>query len=153
MQREVLPEAVRITVEVDREVPFYQERLENPTRLFFDLKETHTVQPLVDATFHYDSDVVREIRLGRHPDNTTRIVLDLEGVSRYSVFTLYEPYRIVIDCERAGAGPRRRRPISEEAARRRSARTARAGGAMRPPSTAAERSLSRGSLGSACRES
>jgi len=54
----------------------------------------------VDATFRYDTDVVHEIRLGRHPNSTIRIVLDVEGVSRYSVFTLYEPYRIVIDCER-----------------------------------------------------
>lgn len=103
VHREVLPEAVRVIVEVDREVPFYQERLDNPSRLFFDLKDTRTVHTLVDATFHYDSDVVREIRIGRHLDNTTRIVLDLDGVSRYSVFTLYEPYRIVIDCERTGA--------------------------------------------------
>ena len=35
---------------------------------------------------------MREIRLGRHPQNTTRVVLDLEGVERYSVFTLYNPY-------------------------------------------------------------
>jgi N-acetylmuramoyl-L-alanine amidase len=101
VQREVLPEAVRITVEMDREVPFYQERLENPSRLFFDLKGSRTVAKLVDAMFHYDTDIVREIRLGRHPNNAIRIVLDLEGVSRYSVYTLYEPYRIVIDCERA----------------------------------------------------
>ena len=88
VQREVLPEAVRITVEMDREVPFYQDRLENPSRLFFDLKGTRTVARLVDATFHYDTDVVHEIRLGRHPNRTIRIVLDIEGVSRCSVFTL-----------------------------------------------------------------
>ena len=29
------------------------------------------------------------------------MVLDLDGVARYSVFTLYNPYRVVIDCERA----------------------------------------------------
>jgi N-acetylmuramoyl-L-alanine amidase len=104
VQREILAEAVRITVEMDREVPFYEERLENPSRLFFDLKGSRAVAKLVDATFHYDTDVVREIRLGRHANNTIRIVLDLEGVGRYSVFTLYEPYRIVIDCERAEKG-------------------------------------------------
>ena len=32
VQREVLPEVVRITVEMDREVPFYQERLASPPR-------------------------------------------------------------------------------------------------------------------------
>ena len=102
VQREVLAEVVRVTVEMDREVPFYQERLANPSRLFFDLKGTRTVPALVDAALRYDDDVVREIRLGRHPNSTTRIVLDLENVGRYSVFTLYEPYRIVIDCERPG---------------------------------------------------
>ena len=99
VHREVLPDVVRITIELDREVPFYQERIDGPSRLFFDLKGTRTVPSLVDATFRYDSGVVRHIRLGRHPGNTTRIVLDLEHVDRYSVFTLYNPYRIVIDSE------------------------------------------------------
>jgi N-acetylmuramoyl-L-alanine amidase len=102
VHREVLADIVRVTVELDREVAFYQERLDGPARVFFDLKGTKTVPSLVDATFRYDSDVVRHIRLGRHPNSTTRVVLDLENVSRYSVFTLYNPYRIVIDAERAG---------------------------------------------------
>src|SRR5688572_24276663 len=101
VHREILPDVVRVTVELDHEVAFFQERLDGPARLFFDLKGTKTVPPLVDATFRYDSDIVRHIRLGRHPNNTTRVVLDLENVSRYSVFTLYNPYRIVIDAERA----------------------------------------------------
>jgi N-acetylmuramoyl-L-alanine amidase len=101
VRREVLPDAVRITIEMDREVPFYQERLEDPSRVFFDLKGTRTIPALVDAELRYDNDVVRAIRFGRHPNSTTRVVLDLENVVRHSVFTLYEPYRIVIDCERA----------------------------------------------------
>ena len=100
VQREVLPEIVRVTVELDREVPFYPERIEGPARLFFDLKGTRTVPSLADATLRYDSDVVRHIRVGRHPNSTTRIVLDLENVQRYSVFARYNPYRIVIDAER-----------------------------------------------------
>lgn len=104
VRREVLPEAIRITVELDREVPFYQERLESPSRVLFNLKETRTTPELVDAVFKYNTDLVREIRLGRHADRTTRIVVDLEGVSRFSVYTLYFPYRIVIDCEREKTG-------------------------------------------------
>ena len=105
VHREVLPDVVRVTVELDREVPFYQERIEGPARLFFDLKGTKTVPSLVDATFRYDSDISRHIRLGRHPNSTTRVVLDLENVARYSVFTLYNPYRIVIDAERSISEP------------------------------------------------
>ncbi len=114
VHRQVLPDVVRVTVELDREVPFYQERLDGPARLFFDLKGTKTVASLVDATFRYDSDIVRHIRLGRHPNSTTRVVLDLENVGRYSVFTLYNPYRIVIDAERSAAAL----PMAIAAARR-----------------------------------
>ena len=40
---------------------------------------------------------------GRHPGDTVRVVLDLEGVPRYSVYPLYDPYRLVIDCTLAPA--------------------------------------------------
>jgi N-acetylmuramoyl-L-alanine amidase len=100
VRRDDLPEAVRITVELDREVPFDQGRLEGPPRAFFDLKGTQTLPALVDAVLKYDSSIVRDVRVGRHPNKTTRIVVDLQGVARYSVYTLYSPYRLVIDCER-----------------------------------------------------
>ena len=97
-----LPEAVRITVQLDGEVRYHQEQLDNPPRLFFDLYGTVSTPQLRNAnfTFNDDDDVVRDIRLGRHPNDITRVVLDLEGVASYSVFTLYNPYRLVIDCER-----------------------------------------------------
>jgi N-acetylmuramoyl-L-alanine amidase len=58
---------------------------------------------LVDQTLRFDSDadIVRQVRVGRHPNRTTRIVLDADGVSSYSVYPLYNPYRLVIDCLRA----------------------------------------------------
>ena len=60
----------------------------------------------MDKVLTYASDIVNKIRVGRHPDNTVRVVLDLEDVSSYSVFTLYSPFRLVIDAERTrGATP------------------------------------------------
>jgi len=38
------------------------------------------------------------VRIGRHPNNTTRVVLDAAGVGSYSVYPMYVPYRLVIDC-------------------------------------------------------
>ncbi len=49
----------------------------------------------------FDDDVVKEVRLGRHPQNTTRLAVDLDGVSSYAVYPLYGPYRLVIDFRRA----------------------------------------------------
>jgi N-acetylmuramoyl-L-alanine amidase len=101
--RGALPDGVRVTIEADREVVFRQEQLENPRRLFFDLRGAHPSVDLRNKTMTFADDVVREIRLGRQPQNTTRVVLDTEGVESFSVFTLYEPYRVIVDLRRTGA--------------------------------------------------
>jgi N-acetylmuramoyl-L-alanine amidase len=97
IKRAQIPEGMRVTIEMDAEAAFRAERLDNPRRVFFDLKGTRPVPALLDATLRFDDEIVREIRLGRHPQATTRIVFDMAGVESYSVFTLYSPYRLVID--------------------------------------------------------
>ena len=97
IKRAPIPEGMRVTIEMDAEATFRAERLDNPRRVFFDLKGTRPVPALLDATLRFDDEIVREIRLGRHPQATTRIVFDMAGVDSYSVFTLYSPYRLVID--------------------------------------------------------
>ena len=99
--RTVLPDTVRITLELDREVAYREERIAGPARLFFDLKGVQLTPALLDKVLTYPGDIVSKIRVGRHPEATVRVVLDLEQVSRYSVFTLYSPFRLVIDAERA----------------------------------------------------
>jgi N-acetylmuramoyl-L-alanine amidase len=103
VRRAVLPDVVRVTMELDSEVPFHEERLENPARVFLDLTATRAAPSLLDQTIRFDtdSDVVRQVRIGRHPNNITRVVLDAAGVSGYSVYILYNPYRLVVDCVRA----------------------------------------------------
>jgi N-acetylmuramoyl-L-alanine amidase len=101
IQRVVMPNAVRVTLELDREVSYREERLAGPARLFFDLKNVQLAPALMDKVISYNSDVINKIRVGRHPDNRVRVVLDLEEVSKYSVFTLYSPFRLIIDAERA----------------------------------------------------
>ena len=90
--------------------------LPDPSRVFLDLPGDARRPPrFVDRTlrFESDADIVRQVRLGRHPNNTTRVVLDAAGVSSYSVYPLYNPYRLVIDCVRGKPAPlaaSRRRP-------------------------------------------
>jgi N-acetylmuramoyl-L-alanine amidase len=97
IRRSPLPDGVRVTIEMDGEAIYRQERLENPPRLFFDLKATRATGPLQDATIRFTDGVVRQIRLGRRPQNTTRVVLEIEGVTAFSVFTLYNPFRLIVD--------------------------------------------------------
>ncbi|MGH9311427.1 MAG: N-acetylmuramoyl-L-alanine amidase, partial [Vicinamibacterales bacterium] len=103
IKRIELADGVRVSIEMDGESLYHSERLENPSRLFFDLKGTRPTLSLQDATIRFPGDIIREIRLGRHPQQTTRIVMDLESVEAYSVFTLYNPFRLVVDFRRNGA--------------------------------------------------
>jgi N-acetylmuramoyl-L-alanine amidase len=104
IRREPLADGVRITLELDHEVPYTQEQLENPDRLFFDLRGVQPVTALQDTTLEFDDQVLGEIRVGRHPHNTTRVAVDLAGVAGYSAYSLYNPYRFVVDFKRAAAG-------------------------------------------------
>jgi N-acetylmuramoyl-L-alanine amidase len=104
IHRELLPDGVRVTLDLESEIAFRQEEVDGPRRVFFDLKGVRTVAPLQDATLKYDQDVVKEIRLGRHPQNTIRVVLDLSGADAYSVYSLYNPYRLVVDVRRSATG-------------------------------------------------
>ena len=117
----MLPDALRITLELEHEVPFYDERIEGPPRVFVDLHNTRAVEALKDAALNFPDDVVRQIRVGRQQDARTRVVLDIQGAARHSVYALYNPYRIVLDFERlaptrdaaAPAGARRTTPSAE----------------------------------------
>lgn len=110
IRRDVLPEVLRITLDLSRETTFHDERLDGPPRVFVDLYNTRTIEALKDAVMSFPDDVVRRVRIGRHPDGRTRVVFDLEGdlpaglfTGRHSVYAIYNPYRLVIDFERRAA--------------------------------------------------
>ena len=98
--REVLPEVLRFVIQLGKEVTFYDQRIDGPPRVFLDLQNTRAIEPLKDAVIPFADDVVKQVRIGRQPNSRTRVVLDLKGDARYSVYTLYDPYRIVVDFER-----------------------------------------------------
>lgn len=114
IDRVVLDSTVRITLALDRETPFSHEVLDGPPRAFVDLFGATAAEPLQDASLRFEADAVRQVRVGRRP-GAVRVVLDLEGATPVSVFTLYNPYRVVIDARRAAAAPMR--PAVETTAR------------------------------------
>ena len=102
IDREVWDDVVRVLIRLDRDVAFHSERLADPDRLFFDFPYTDALGGLRDAALTFDDDhrSVHGIRLGRHPNRTTRVVIDTSDADACSIFTVYEPYRVVVDCRR-----------------------------------------------------
>jgi N-acetylmuramoyl-L-alanine amidase len=101
--RTVFPDVVRVVVQLDAEVAFHDERAADPDRLLIDLARTQTPARPAEQTLRFagDSDVVRQVRLGASQNQSTRLAIDAAGVATYSIYALYNPYRLVIDCVRA----------------------------------------------------
>lgn len=99
--RSALPSGERLTIAMDGEPQYHEERIAGPDRLFFDFRDTAPAEGTKPSLQRLAGGVVRDVRLGARPDRTTRLVLELEPSTRHSVFALYNPYRLVIDLERA----------------------------------------------------
>jgi len=99
IRRTVLSDRVRISIELDGRVGYRSERAENPPRAVIGLADTRLGPSVPEGTLSYDADSVRHIRIERHADRAVQVVLDLEGIQRYAIGTLENPYRIVVDCE------------------------------------------------------
>jgi N-acetylmuramoyl-L-alanine amidase len=136
VRRDVLPEVLRITLELAQEVPFRSDRIPGPARVFIDLENTRAVEAIKDATIPFEDDVVRQVRIGRQADARTRVVFDLSGAGRHTVYTLYNPFRIVVDVERVSGAPGAPQPASAPG-RQPTVVAAAAPDAARPPVAAA----------------
>jgi N-acetylmuramoyl-L-alanine amidase len=67
-----------------------------PPRLYLDLLETLPIGGLPESSVVNDG-LLRQIRTGKPEIGRTRVVLDLLSFDNYKIFTLPEPFRIVID--------------------------------------------------------
>ena len=108
---------MRVTLELDREVRVSRRALDRAgARVLRPAEGVQLTPALMDTVAHLSRRRRRQDPR-RPPSRTTRarVVLDLEGVARYSVFTLYNPFRVVIDCR----APRSRRDGCDADASRR----------------------------------
>lgn len=128
IRRTSMRDRVRVTIELDEPTTYRTERVENPHRVNLDLSNTRPGHLVPEGTLFYHDDIVRRVRVGIHPNQVTRVVVDLDGVARYTVSTLERPYRIVVDCERTVPVP-----LPKPASPTPSPAAAPAGPPVRPP--------------------
>ena len=105
VERDVDGDIVRVIMHIDQEIRYRSAELNDPPRLFFDFPGTEAPPQLQNATLMFEGDgdhgAVRAIRLGRHPQRTTRVVLDVINSARCDVSTLHAPFRLVVACTSA----------------------------------------------------
>jgi N-acetylmuramoyl-L-alanine amidase len=111
--REPLPGGDRIILEVDHEVLFTSDRIANPDRVWIDLPSTSVGAGVPGEASAVKGMMITGVRLGKPAAGTTRIVLDLAGMPKHSIYPLYSPYRLVIDAEGPVPAPLTKTVIQE----------------------------------------
>jgi len=97
LRRWVGPSYTRIVINVEGEVKFNTTRLPHPDRIVLDLLNSRLSSALVGKTFAIENGFLRQVRVGQFQPTVTRVVLDVEKIEDYSVFTLPNPFRLVVD--------------------------------------------------------
>ena len=91
------PDYTRVAIDIERDVKFDSQRIANPDRIFFDLKDTRLASTLVGKTFDVDDGFLKKIRVAEFKPGRTRVVLEVDDLSSYDAFLLPNPYRLIID--------------------------------------------------------
>ena len=95
----------RVVIDLSGPTPHAEGRLTLPDRVFFDFFGANPDAELDRRVFSIEGSHLQRIRLGVPQENVTRVVLDFSSIREVSVFTLPDPYRLVVDIH--GAPPER----------------------------------------------
>lgn len=116
ISRQSIPGGDRIVLSFDREVPFTTDRIANPDRVWVDFEGAALSDGAEAQADGVKGFGIAAVRVGHPTPATTRVVLDLAGAPRHSIYPMYGPYRLVIDTEGAVPPPLTHTLVTEPAA-------------------------------------
>lgn len=96
------PNYTRIVIDASRETSFYHHLLKKdptinkPQRLYVDLKESRLGRN-IKKRIPINDDLLLNARAGQFTHNSVRVVVDIKSFKTYKIFSLKDPFRIVID--------------------------------------------------------
>ena len=80
-----------------KNVQFDSQRIGNPHRIFFDLKNTRLSSELTGKSFDVDDGLVKKIRVAQYKPNRARVVIETDDRAGYKASLLMNPPRLIID--------------------------------------------------------
>lgn len=104
------PSYTRIVIDVDRDIVFNhrllrQDReLKKPQRLYVDLKGSRMGRDL-NKYVPINDNLLLNVRAGQYQPTSVRVVVDIKSYKTYKIFSLKNPFRIVVDVWGVDKGP------------------------------------------------
>jgi N-acetylmuramoyl-L-alanine amidase len=90
------PGYIRVVIDLSSPADFSTNRLSDPDRVYFDLKNSR-LKKEIKTSLPVGDGLLKAIRAGQFDARTVRVVLDLEKIKDFHSFILDEPTRLVID--------------------------------------------------------
>jgi N-acetylmuramoyl-L-alanine amidase len=102
------PNYTRLVIDLDKETDYTYKLLRKdpsihkPQRLYVDLKNSR-LGDSIQRIIPIGDDLLENARAGQYAADAVRIVTDIKSLKSYDVFTLKDPFRIVLDIKGSGA--------------------------------------------------
>lgn len=96
------PSYTRVVIDADQEVGYNHHLLrkdpdlDKPPRLYVDLGNS-TIDKGLQTNIPINDDLLSHVRAARYTPDSVRVVVDIKSFDSYNVFSLRDPFRIVID--------------------------------------------------------
>jgi N-acetylmuramoyl-L-alanine amidase len=96
------PNYTRVVIDADREAAYYHHLLKKdpslnkPQRLYVDLSKSRLGEQIRKSIPIHD-DLLIDARAGQYKPDAVRVVVDIKSFKTYKIFSLKDPFRIVID--------------------------------------------------------
>jgi N-acetylmuramoyl-L-alanine amidase len=95
------PDYTRVAVTLSHETPFEQHEIAKTpgssqlSRIYFDITGARLTPGVKDLSI--GDGLLKTARLAQYKADTVRVVLDVENIKDYKIFTFSDPFRIIID--------------------------------------------------------
>lgn len=96
------PSYTRIVIDADQETSFSHRllkkdpSLKKPQRLYIDMRKSRLGRN-IQRIIPIDDELLSDARAGQHTGDTVRIVVDIKSFEHYKIFSLKNPFRVVLD--------------------------------------------------------
>jgi N-acetylmuramoyl-L-alanine amidase len=99
-------DSTTVVLDLEDQVQYEAHRLSGPDRIYFDLRDTALSQEMAGKTVDVGDTLLNRIRVAQPVPGMTRVVLETKGNSNFAVSLEPNPYRLVVQLSKIGAGPR-----------------------------------------------
>ena len=94
-----------VVIDMQDQVQYEAHRLPHPERIYFDLHDTTLATSLTNRIIAVNDALLQRVRVAQPIAGVTRVVLETNGASDFSVSLEPNPYRLVIEVRKLGTKP------------------------------------------------